>query len=533
MELERTALFVKLGVLVALLLLGLVKQLMQPERYARVRPYVLTGLIVCLVVGWSGFFVFGQFVRGHFNNYHDLFHYYFGSKYSAEIGYFNLYRCVAVAESEGLKTPRGYLNSEVRNLETYGYLKISTVLERPEICTDRFSPERWEQFKSDIRAYHRTFGIGTLKARIKDMGYNATPMWNMVGSALTNIVPVSKPGFVGLALIDVALIASMLAGVWLAFSLETALIAVTFFVSLYTLHNLNIHGSILRFDWVACVVWAICLTKLNRYKTAGALVAYAAAMRLFPALFVFGFGVKFLHGLLVKRALDRRLLGFFVVFAVVAVGLTGASYAQAGGDYWREFARKMDVHANSLTSTRLGLKYVMMWEGETSRADFKKIAGSFDWNVFLEHKKQVLKDRLPFTAAVAGLFILLTALACLKLEDYEALAFSYPLIFILLAPTIYYTSIIVVLALLAVAKNRDWRYAVSWAAVCGAMILAFVLAVAVDFGWFRHFLISVSILATIALVGAMLIWRDEWSQSIMTRLPSKRGAPPSQLYGEG
>jgi hypothetical protein len=65
-------------------------------------------------------------------NPHDFFHYYVGSKYHREVGYFNLYECALIADWETRKTIKP--KWVIRDLHTYGYRTAETIASHPEHC---------------------------------------------------------------------------------------------------------------------------------------------------------------------------------------------------------------------------------------------------------------------------------------------------------------------------------------------------------------------------------------------------------------
>ena len=52
-------------------------------------------------------------------NAHDFYHYYVGSKYSRELGYFELYQCTVLVDSQTTRNMKP--NGRYRDLRTYGF----------------------------------------------------------------------------------------------------------------------------------------------------------------------------------------------------------------------------------------------------------------------------------------------------------------------------------------------------------------------------------------------------------------------------
>ena len=91
------------------------------------------------------------------NFYHrwEFFHYYLGSKYDRELGYERLYNCAAVAQADS-----GQINEvrarKLRDLSDDVLAPAQVALDHPEDCRDRFTAERWEAFKDDVKFFRNS-----------------------------------------------------------------------------------------------------------------------------------------------------------------------------------------------------------------------------------------------------------------------------------------------------------------------------------------------------------------------------------------
>lgn len=110
---------------------------------------------LCAVVAVFAYFHFGRLPAGFVHRW-EMFHYFVGSKYHAELGYKRLYRCAAVADTEDglVPSPRRML----RDLETDGVLRVADVVAVPQVCKAHFSAARWSAFTSDVRFFRRGLG---------------------------------------------------------------------------------------------------------------------------------------------------------------------------------------------------------------------------------------------------------------------------------------------------------------------------------------------------------------------------------------
>src|SRR6185369_15389521 len=104
----------------------------------------------------------------------DFYHYYIGAKYFPELGYTRLYACSAEAEiADGrVEEVRG---RQMRDLETNALVPAAEIAAHPDACPSRFSPERWENFRHDVRYFREAMGPPLWLSSQLDHGFNATP----------------------------------------------------------------------------------------------------------------------------------------------------------------------------------------------------------------------------------------------------------------------------------------------------------------------------------------------------------------------
>ena len=172
---------------------------------------VLSGMFIFLAFAtWSNVF---QFHFGSPVHRHEFFHYYLGSKYLPELQYNNLYRCVLVAQSEVAPSTSGIdaIPDRVRDLRTNKLMSSTSALEHPEECKWRFSPERWQDFKTDLNWFWHSLTAADYAKALGDHGFNATPVWSILGSMLARLSPASSFQIYSLGMLDLLL----LSAVWL------------------------------------------------------------------------------------------------------------------------------------------------------------------------------------------------------------------------------------------------------------------------------------------------------------------------------
>ena len=315
-------------------------------RYLR----ALGALAALAAVGYLNFLSFhGEKTWVH---YHDVAHYYLGSKYFRELGYGDLYTAMLRAEAEVYSNR--FKTIEARDLHSGELVHIRGLLQSSAPVKAAFSAERWEAFKADVTFFRETLGpqYATL---YQDHGFNPTPLWAAIGGFLANLVPAgSATGIFLLTLIDPVLILAAFAAVFWAFGIETALLAAIHFCVIFGAGFGWTGGAFLRFLWFFGVVAGFAALAKGRHATAGALLALAAVLRIFPAFFAAALLGKAIGDGLMHGGIERGYRRFFASFALTAVLLVAFSAGAFGAGAWRAFRSNMDQHRTTVSPNMVG-----------------------------------------------------------------------------------------------------------------------------------------------------------------------------------
>ncbi len=153
---------------------ALLARMPSPRRWSKGIALALAAMSI------GAYFRFGDPGASRFYHGHELFHYYLGPKYGRELGYERIYKCVAVAQAESGQVNE-VLARKMMDLTTDLLVPAKTALEHPEECRDRFTPERWESFKSDVLTFRRSSNLAYWNGMQTDHGYNPPPVWTMMG----------------------------------------------------------------------------------------------------------------------------------------------------------------------------------------------------------------------------------------------------------------------------------------------------------------------------------------------------------------
>jgi hypothetical protein len=304
--------------------------------------------------GFLGWWNFGLFHYPDFVHAHELFHYTLGAKYFPELGYTRLYECVAVADAQdglGAKVAR----RRITDLESYELIGTGAILSRPRHCTRHFSAERWALFRGDVAWFRTRTPPDRWEALQRDHGYNPSPAWGVLGRSLAGSGPLTEQRLATLVLIDPLLALLMWACVWWSFGWRAGCVALLFWGINHPAEYGWIGGSYLRADWLVASIAGICLLRRDQPASAGFLLAYAALLRIFPALLLLPIAFEALARMLRERRLHlsashRRLAAgaLLAAFVLLPLSVMGGGGARA----WTSWRSPPGRHAPSPTGSR-------------------------------------------------------------------------------------------------------------------------------------------------------------------------------------
>lgn len=450
------------GLSAAVAALAVLREALLRQRYPSHRGATVTVLAIAAASAFSSFF----------NLYHPQFHdqkqnaplfvhnfdmrvYYPVAKYFPELRFDGLYRASVAAMVDDvpgltLDSPR-VSRAELRNLRTHRMERVDQVKEEIAKIPERFSPERWESFKVDMRYFRETMGERDYLGSMHDHGGNATPLW----LAITHLIfmgTTASNGTLALAgLLDPLLLALAFAAIWRSFGVRTMLVAIAVWgANDFYMFGSNWGGATLRHDWMAYLALGACALKSGRFALGGALLGLSAMIRAFPALSLAALVLPSCWYLLDFRRANRRwprLVELSKSQRPLLWAITGAvgcvvvcllfSSLLFSFDAWTEWLAKVrmldrDPHVNHISLRAL-------------------VAGSGG----LQHS--ILRARWPvFAAGIAVHFAAIIWLARGKSLDQAALlgALLIPIAF---NPANYYIHFVFVVPLLAIELNARQR----------------------------------------------------------------------------
>ena len=371
------------------------------------------------------------------------FHYYLGGKYFSEMGYVDLYEQAVIADWDGGQGPNRFEDvSRIRDLKTYKFVPTRQVRERPR--ADYWSDARWEEFKADVAWFGPQAGKKRWRKIIGDRGYNPPPSYVLVAGTLENILsirhPVSQTILINLDML--LLLLAMVLSVR-AYGYLRSILVLTTFILWYG--NVNrVYGQIWILDWFAAGWMAASAWKLKRHGLSGGLIGYAACMRVFPAVLIFGPFVAALPKMIKERRIPPHLLRFAGAAAAVGLLLVAGSAVRYGTGSWQDFFANIGEHnENHVTGTRrFGLKHMFI----------------LDWSRGLKTAPQKVKARRNLRRnknllrAATLLFLVLIVAAMARRDEHDALLLGTGLFFIGTVASRYYGALLILLLLIGCGR---------------------------------------------------------------------------------
>ncbi len=417
-------------------------------------------LVACMAaVAYCNFFAFHG-VNGDgertYVHLHDVAHYYLGAKYTAELGYTDLYTAMLRAESE--LHDNHFKAIEARDLATYQRVHIRELLRRSEPVKEAFTPQRWADFQRDVDVFRDRLGPN-YGAVLLDHGFNPTPVWTLLGGMLSAWVPAgSERGILGLTLLDPLILAGLLAAVGLTFGRRVMLLTGIHLCIAFGATFGWVGGAFLRYPWLLGVVVGLCCLHRRYFMAAGALFAVAVTTRVFPIVFLVPLAFKALAAVWARRVLPRRYVRFFGGFAGTAGLLLLATLLLPRGlGHWGEFHTNMSNHLRNISPNIVGLT-----EALSFRLDPEQVTED-EFEVLKQRRQQIHRAQLGIIFLP---LLLIVARLAPRRTDLASMHLAVPLLYAGLSLAGYYYAVLVV-AILVERRSPGrlgWIFAIEAAA---------------------------------------------------------------------
>lgn len=390
-------------------------------------------LVVVVLSGWA-FTDYGRGLRWPFVHAWEQAHFFVGSKYLEEIGYFDIYKAIFLADQDGPRRLKKVV--ETRDLHTFDVVDRQTGLADAEAVRDRFTDTRWRAFVADW------WNLSHWHARWTDVmvdhGNSGSPAWALVALPFVHAFGSSANGQGMLGLLDMGLMATMFG--LLAWSHGPRATAAGFVVWALAPFCFNyLAGSLLRWDWCFALGLGLVAWRIGRPATSGAFFGYAFVSKLFPVGHLLAAAIWLGDEAWRTRSLPARTRRFVVGAVASALVWVAASSAAFGGpSIWVGYAERIDVamhekyYPNQYSFETVYLQFAESTPREVSR-------GLFVPKVIKQGLRRVdpAAHTLGLTLARVGLTVLIGA-AIRKSSFEEALAAGPFLVYTWLTVNAYY-----------------------------------------------------------------------------------------------
>jgi hypothetical protein len=331
---------------------------------ARTRALQVLGALSLLA-----YFNFGSFhFDGIFVHLWDSAHYVLGAKYFDELGYDGIYECIAVADAEAPGETSRVAAREMLDLRTGRMTTAAESVAHPERCRSRFSSSRWADFTRDVGFFRERFPPADWDRLATDHGFNASPAWILIAHPLVGNSPLTWGKVKALAMIDPLLLVGAFAALLWAFGGWTAALAAVVLGTYFPARLWWTGGSFLRWDWLAMLLAGLALCRRERPFIGGALLGYAAMVRIFPGFALIGAALGAATALATRKPLAAGV-GRLLAGALCASVILAVLPAIAGRDRaWLDFAARLEDHASVPSPNRMGLAVVLASRPSVERA---------------------------------------------------------------------------------------------------------------------------------------------------------------------
>jgi hypothetical protein len=475
-----------------------------------------------ILVGVLSFCAYWNFFSFHFGNYvhmWDTFHYYIGSKYFKELSYDRLYECVAVADAEEPGLKRRVELRKIMNLRTNMMVDTKDIMADPNgVCKVHFTAERWADFKHDVAYFRNHHDIKRWEEAQTDHGYNGSPVWNIVGTTLTNLSPISDNQVFFLTRIDPFFIVGIIFMSWWAFGWRTMCVALAVFATNFPSRFYWTGGSLLRWDWLFYLVGGVCLVKKERPLLGGFFLGYSTLLRIFP-LFIFSGPILVLIRQLWGKVgafpsavaseagsptapgsgagtatasdappsprpwwkpepwaswqalgarVDRRFVSILAGAALAVAILVPISLVTSNGIAgYRAFAFNTQKHKETPLTNYMGLRTIVAYSPSEAGRVMKDDRQEDPWGPWKRQKLVTFHQRFPLYVLLAGGFLVLLYQALRDAEPWVACCLGAMMMAVGVELTCYYYSFLFAITLLYHKRREAGAILLGMTAVTG------------------------------------------------------------------
>jgi len=452
-----------------------------PRLYPVSARATATTLVVLSLIAGASYYHFGwpQFrdeSKGRQTLVHpwDMRVYFPVAKYFHELRFDGLYLASVAAylDNHPGMPASSVARAHMRDLTDNEMRLAGQVMDQIQDVRKRFTPERWEAFKKDMKYFEDVMGAGAYLGSMQDHGGNATPVWLLGAYLLWHNAPASELTLTLTALIDPLMWLLLFIVMARTFGVRAMTIClIVWGTTDFSRFGTNLMGATLRADWMVALGLGACALKKQRWALGGGLLAYGGLIRAFPAFASFFLAVPPLWWL-IDRYREKRawpsgaaflesqrpaLLAIVGVIGTVAVLVAASSAVFGFHDAWFTWSRKIAIHAEQPNSNHVGIRNVVSYspslEGRKV-ADERRIE---PWSAWQDLQRETFARRKVLFYLGVLLYTGLAVVACRRLRLDQAAILGLMMIPVYFYPANYYCHHIFLLPLLATAAGPPRR----------------------------------------------------------------------------
>ena len=290
---------------------------------------------------------------------------------------------------------------------------------------------------------------------------------------------------------------------------------VLLFFTLTPVNNERLVGGFLQYDWFCAVAAGLACLRRGRPWSAGALVAFAVATRVFPAVLVASAAIPPALRWVRTGGLRRAQLSFFLALGLTCgLGLVAGSLTGRGPGAWLEFLGNLGFHSSEhvFGERRVGLKHF-----------FTHDLRSLELEESRRERREHFERQEGLYRAAAVLCLLLFVLAARRRSLPDGLLFGLIPLFVLAVSSRYYWALLALLPLLARPGPRGRRRVRILDGAQAAVYLLYYL-----YAMVRPEAYATYSIFNLALVSLLVVWLTAYLAGDLRALRRRSiAAPPS------
>lgn len=437
----------------------------------------------------------------------DVYHYYVGTKYFAELGQEGLYEATVIADFED-DPERFRPLMPIRDLRDTGHeFPRMTVLKRRAEIVGRFSRTRWRDFKSDLMFFRRADPARWHSSEIqRDHGYNGTPLTTAVLGTLANWNPGGTAAFLATAVwFDLVLVLATGACIGALLGRYAGLVFLFFWFA----NPLNDYdftgGAFLRYNYFVALALGIAFYRRGWLVASGVGLAVASLFRIFPVLFPFALlTCDVLHPARRQRLRRNRAL-YATTAATAGLLLVATSFLSTPGaaNPWLEQIEVVSSRNALVAPNGVSLRFPFLYRAEHNVSAVLAAAArgeALDW---LAATSRTFEARRPYYYAALGVLALVSFVFARRSRDVEGIFLGIVVMFAVLTVSHYYFCL---LALVPLMFREDRRVMELLATGMAAVVLTGWLPAVREALDLRYAVVSVIVFTTLVAILTLWVW---------------------------